>query len=122
PSTGALTYVNAGHNPPFVVHEGAVTRLVSTGKPIGILPDSPFRSGLLTLPRGATLFLYTDGLNEATNANDEELGNERLEALIVESSQESPRAMAARVLEQVTAFEAGAHANDDKTVVVVRRN
>jgi len=122
PSTGALTYVNAGHNPPFVVQDGTVTRLVSTGKPIGILPDSPFLSGSLTLALGATLFLYTDGLNEATNANDEELGNERLEQLIVSASHEPAHAMAARVLSEVTAFEGGTHANDDKTIVVVRRS
>jgi sigma-B regulation protein RsbU (phosphoserine phosphatase) len=121
PSTGALTYVNAGHNPPFVIGGGAVTRLESTGKPIGILPDCPYAAESIALAPGATLFLYTDGLNEAANPDDEELGNPRLEALIVAAAPHAPRAMASQILDAVTAFEAGAHANDDKTIVVVRR-
>ena len=121
PSTGELTYVNAGHNPPFIVTDGAVQRLDSTGKPIGILPDSRFTSESTTLARGATLFLYTDGLNEATNADDEELGNERLEELIVRAAGAPPRTMASQVLDAITTFEEGIHASDDKTVVVLRR-
>lgn len=122
PSTGALTYVNAGHNPPFIVHAGNVVRLESTGKPIGILPDSRFESASTTLAPGATLFLYTDGLNEATNASDEELGNARLEEVVVRAADAPARAMAAQVIDAVTTFEDGAHSNDDKTVVVVRRS
>jgi sigma-B regulation protein RsbU (phosphoserine phosphatase) len=121
PSTGELTYVNAGHNPPFIIDDGSVQRLESTGKPIGILPDSPFRSASTTLARGATLFLYTDGLNEAVNPEDEELGNERLQELIVGAAGAPAGLMAAQVLDAVTTFEAGTHASDDKTVVVVRR-
>jgi sigma-B regulation protein RsbU (phosphoserine phosphatase) len=121
PSTGALTYVNAGHNPPFIIDKGTVQRLDSTGKPIGILPDSPFACATATLAPGATLFLYTDGLNEATDPQDEELGNERLENLITRAADAPARIMASQVLDAVTTFEAGTHANDDKTVVVVRR-
>jgi sigma-B regulation protein RsbU (phosphoserine phosphatase) len=121
PSTGELRYVNAGHNPPMVVRGGEVQRLESTGRPIGILPDGAFEEATTTIERGTTLFLYTDGLNEAANGDDEELGNERLLALVRDSAALATNDMPARVLDAVTAFEAGAPPTDDKTIVVLRR-
>jgi sigma-B regulation protein RsbU (phosphoserine phosphatase) len=121
PSTGLLRYVNAGHNPPFVFAADEVTRLNSTGRPIGMFPEGRYETRTATLPPGATLVLYTDGLNEAENGKDEEFGNERLAELLREETQHDVPAMTARVLDAVTAFEGGAHSTDDKTIVVLRR-
>src|SRR5260370_29237 len=73
PAAGELRYVNAGHNPPMLVADGIVRRLDSTARPIGLLPENYASEATVTIAPGATLFLYTDGLNEATNADDEEL-------------------------------------------------
>ena len=73
------------------------------------------------LPPHSTLFLYTDGLNEANNLDEQEFGMDRLEKLIADSSREEIERMADAVLETVAAFENGAHASDDKTIVVLRR-
>lgn len=121
PSTGLLRYVNAGHNPPFVVDGDSVTRLESTGRPIGILPDSAFTDAEITLAPGATLILYTDGLNEAENNDGDEFGNDRLAALVSETAPLETTEIVARVIAKVTEFESGAHATDDKTIVVMRR-
>jgi sigma-B regulation protein RsbU (phosphoserine phosphatase) len=121
PLTGELRYVNAGHNPPLLIEDGIVTPIESTGRPIGILADASYEERTVTLARGATLFLYTDGLNEANNADEEEFGNERLRASAARASHASLHTIASSVLEDVRAFEAGTHANDDKTVVVMRR-
>lgn len=125
PATGLLRYVNAGHNPPMIVtadeDSPRLTHLASTGKPIGILPDSPFEEVTVKLARGSALFLYTDGLNEAENADEEQFGNERLRDLVQSLDRSSAAEMASGVLAAVTAFEAGAPATDDKTIVVVRR-
>ena len=121
PKSGELRYVNAGHNPPFVINGDLVTRLASTGKPIGLLPDIPFEERTVNIPPGASLVLYTDGLNEAANSAEEEFGNERLESLVLETSADVTEEMPRRILDAITAFEAGAHATDDKTIVVVRR-
>lgn len=121
PSTGVLRYVNAGHNPPFVCTADGVTQLDSTGRPIGILPDSLFEEAFVTIPRGATLFLYTDGLNEAADPEEDEFGMERLELLLREASAYAVSDIPSRVIDAITAFEAGAHATDDKTLVVLRR-
>jgi phosphoserine phosphatase RsbU/P len=121
PATGELRYVNAGHNPPMVVHGGGIEHLAATGRPIGILPDARYAEAATTIERGATLFLYTDGLNEAANGSDEEFGNHRLESLVREASAAPAREMPARVLDGVLAFEAGTPPCDDKTMVVLRR-
>ena len=115
PSTGLLRYVNAGHNPPFIAINGKLEELTSTGKPIGILPDSTYHELTVEIPEGATLFLYTDGLNEAADPDDQEFGYDRLRELFAQTDE--PK----RIVEAVTEFERGARATDDKTIVVLRR-
>jgi sigma-B regulation protein RsbU (phosphoserine phosphatase) len=115
PSTGLLRYVNAGHNPPFIAFNGTLEELTSTGKPIGILPDSMYHEQSAEIPPGATLFLYTDGLNEAADPEENEFGYERLRELF--SKTDDARA----IVDAVTQFERGARATDDKTIVVLRR-
>jgi len=121
PSSGELRYVNAGHNAPIVIEDGQTIPLHSTGRPIGLLPDSRYEWASITLPPGATLFLYTDGLNEAANLDDVEFGTPRLveafRAAAARATSEATRA----VIDEVTAYEQGAHATDDKTLVVLRR-
>lgn len=121
PSSGKLRYVNAGHNPPMVLSHGEIRKLAATGKPIGILPDSRYEEHVAQLPRGGTLFLYTDGLNEAANREDEEFGMQRLERVVFDAASAPVQELPARVLEAVTRFENGAHATDDKTIVALRR-
>jgi sigma-B regulation protein RsbU (phosphoserine phosphatase) len=122
PSTGALRYVNAGHNPAFVVGDAdPPVELWSTGKPIGIMPECTYEEGTVELPRGSTLFLYTDGLNEAENPDGQEFGMDRLRALVAAQRDAVAGEIPARVLAEVTAFERGTKATDDKTIVVVRR-
>ena len=122
PSTGDMRYVNAGHNPPFIVDGDTLTKLGSTGRPIGILPDASYEVASATLPPGSTLFLYTDGLNEANNPAEEEFGNDRLEELVMAASREFFERMPDVVLQAIAAFESGAHPSDDKTIVVLRRS
>src|SRR5262245_61382725 len=59
PSTGALRYVNAGHNPAFLVGDGDPIELSSTGRPIGIMPDGTYEEATVHMAKGSTLFLYT---------------------------------------------------------------
>ncbi|HEX7193019.1 MAG TPA: PP2C family protein-serine/threonine phosphatase, partial [Thermoanaerobaculia bacterium] len=121
PATGVLRYVNAGHNPPFVCSDGEIVHLQSTGRPIGILPESSYEEESITIDSGATLLLYTDGLNEAANAEDEEFGMERLTSLVREACTYAVSEVPRRILDSVTAFENGAPASDDKTLVIMRR-
>jgi phosphoserine phosphatase RsbU/P len=122
PSTGELRYVNAGHNPPFLCSPGGLQQLDSTGRPIGILPDSTFAEATVMIEPESTLFLYTDGLNEAGNPEEDEFGMDRLTALVRESCGYALSDVPSRILDAITAFENGAHATDDKTMVAMRRS
>lgn len=121
PSTGVLRYVNAGHNPPYIVMGSLLTEIGSTGRPIGLLPESFYTEGTIELPPGSTLFLYTDGLNEAADPDEVEFGNDNLRALFLSQGHVPLTEIPSRVLDAVTAFERGAKATDDKTIVVMRR-
>jgi phosphoserine phosphatase RsbU/P len=121
PSTGVLRYVNAGHNPPYIATAEGLTEIDSTGRPIGILPESSYTEGTIELPQGSTLFLYTDGLNEAADPDEVEFGNDQLRELFLAQRNEATNEIPSRVLDAVTTFERGAKATDDKTIVVMRR-
>jgi sigma-B regulation protein RsbU (phosphoserine phosphatase) len=121
PSTGLLRYVNAGHNPPYVVTADGLTEIGSTGRPIGLLPESSYIEETIELPPGSTLFLYTDGLNEAADPDETEFGNDRLRDLFLDQRDVPLTSIPSRVLDAVTSFERGAKPTDDKTIVVMRR-
>ncbi|MGF1662756.1 MAG: PP2C family protein-serine/threonine phosphatase [Kineosporiaceae bacterium] len=79
PETGALLYINGGHNPPLLrAPDGALTQLWPTGPAVGIIPTATYRIGQATVPPGGTLLMYTDGVTEARNEVGEFFGDSRL--------------------------------------------
>ncbi len=89
-TTGALTYVNAGHNPPFLLPaDGPTRRLAPSAMALGLVADTPFTTEATVLGRGDHLFLFTDGLTEAANPADQEFGDERLRTAL-ESRRHAP--------------------------------
>ena len=121
PATGHLRYVNAGHNPPLMVCDGQVTPLTGTGAPVGLLPNAAWREAEVVLAPGASIVFYTDGLTEAFAPDEEEFGNARLAALATSLAGRPAPEVIAGILAGVTAFEAGSHPADDKTIMVLRR-
>jgi sigma-B regulation protein RsbU (phosphoserine phosphatase) len=71
-------YVNAGHNPPLVLRrkgdEISVNRLEAGGMVIGLLPECSYEQGTFALEAGDLVVLFTDGISESMNGNDEEWG------------------------------------------------
>ena len=121
--TGGLSWVNAGHNAPFVVRaSGRIERLASGGPPLGVLAAPAYREERTSLARGDLLVVFTDGVTEAEDASEVEYGDERLGTLVREAAGqgEAPRDVCGRVLDAVEAFEAGAEQKDDITVVAAR--
>ncbi len=83
PDTATLIYVNAGHNPPFVLHGSGERTLLETGGPVvGALEGLQYEQGRLKLQPGDLLIAYTDGVTEAMNEHEVEFGEERLEELL----------------------------------------
>jgi serine phosphatase RsbU (regulator of sigma subunit) len=70
--SGALTFVNAGHNAPILCSSGITTLLGATGMPLGLFPDAHYETGEAFLDAGNTLLLFTDGLTDSISAGDPE--------------------------------------------------
>jgi len=122
PASGLFRYCNAGHNPGIVLRSGGdVELLESTGMPLGILPTAVYGAGDVTLEMGDTVVLYTDGLTEAENPDEEEYSEERLAELCAKHRAESLDALADVISEDQDEFVRGVPYVDDRTVVMVRR-
>ena len=119
-----LRYVNCGHNPAllFRAETGTVTRLNSSCAPIGISPENPCQLASADLTVGDVLVFYTDGVTEAENQSGEELGTERLSAIVQRGSSSSAEALMTAIFDNVASFCSGVGFNDDVTVLVVKCN
>lgn len=122
PRTGILQYINAGHNPPLVARlSGEVEQLQSGGFPLGILPTADFEVGELNLAAGESLVIYSDGVSEANNLQEEEFGMERLIQVVSRNLKSSAAGMRDKVESALSAFTKTAAPNDDITLVIVKR-
>ncbi|MCC7007786.1 MAG: PP2C family protein-serine/threonine phosphatase [Acidobacteria bacterium] len=116
---GTFRYLNAGHNPPFLVNGAAMHTLGPTGIVLGVMDDMPFEAVEVDVSAGARLLVYTDGLPEATNVAGEELGMERLAAIVAENVAGPPAAVVDATLARVVAFAGRAPQHDDMTIMLV---
>jgi serine phosphatase RsbU (regulator of sigma subunit) len=120
--TGAMEYVNAGHNPPLLMRvDGAVHRLHTRGVALGVIEDRSFSQGHAELRHGDRLLLYTDGISEATNANDDLFMEQRLEEHMGTTAGRSAEDFVRLLMDGVHAFAAGVEQSDDITMLYVRR-
>lgn len=118
---GALTYVNAGHLPPLVVGpDGVVVPLETGGTALGILEDASYRAQEVRLRPGDLLTLYTDGVVEATDAQDGFFGDDRLAALLAATRHLAPEEIVDRVRAEVEAFSGRETLSDDVTLLVIK--
>ena len=123
PKTGLVTYANAGHNPPLVVRAKGGFELLSGagGMILGILPMSKYEEATITLDRGDILVLFSDGVTEEVDPNDQQFGEERLANMVAELRDRPAAEIVQEVHRAVHAFTQGAPAADDITVVIARR-
>lgn len=121
PGTGALRYVNGGHNAPFVLRPSGVERLPATGMALGIVPDAAFEAREALLAPGERLFLFTDGVTEAFDPQEREYGEERLQAWLLAHPALPPPDLIEGVREDVLVFCGSARPRDDMTMMVLAR-
>jgi serine phosphatase RsbU (regulator of sigma subunit) len=123
PKQGSLEFLNAGHNPPLIVHAGGtMEQLASGGLPLGIMSDADFREGRTQLRPGDVLVIYSDGVSEAVNPNGEEFGPTRLYEVVARNLDASASGIRDRIESALTKFCQGTPAADDITLVIVKRN
>jgi phosphoserine phosphatase RsbU/P len=122
PDSGSLSFLNAGHNPPLIVHAaGTVEQLASGGLPLGIKPDAEYREGRTQLQLGDVLVVYSDGVTEAVSPSGEEFGPTRLYEVVSRNVEASAAGIRDRIESSLTKFSQGTSAADDITLVIVKR-
>ena len=123
PSTGAIRFVGAGHVDTLILRaNGETVTLGSTGTPLGLLPPLlPYGEVNLRLEPGDTLVLFSDGVTEAQNADEEEYGEARLVDCLRAVADQPAAVMIERLMASIDGFAGGAPQFDDITLLVARR-
>ncbi len=118
---GEVRFANAGHNPPLTLNSDGIRYLtLKPGFVVGPAEDMNYETERLTLQPGDTLFLYTDGVTEATNVADELYGEPRLLAALQCGPKEDVTALIHHVRAEVTRHADGAPQSDDVTMVALK--
>ncbi|UCC52358.1 MAG: serine/threonine-protein phosphatase, partial [Anaerolineaceae bacterium] len=131
PNSGRLTYANAGHNPPFLFKAQSLDKttesikpqgLRNTGMPLGILEEATWEAKSVDLDHGDTLIMYTDGVTEAQNLQNDFFGDHRLLAATQDNLSAPVLAIQDAVLAAVDRFSDAGAPCDDQTLVIVKRH
>jgi serine phosphatase RsbU (regulator of sigma subunit) len=121
-TTGEMTYVNAGHNPPMLLRsDGQVDRLQPTAMALGVMADTVVESRQVEIKPADRLLLFTDGFSEAFNKRDEEYGEDRLRESFVRVSKLPPSIAVERLISDVLSYCGSVQPRDDMTLMLVER-
>lgn len=120
--TGELSYANAGHNPPYIIHpDGNIQLVPSTGDTIlGVFEGQTYGTRKIQLQPNDSILLFTDGVTEAFNPQAEAYGEARLENLIKQHSAAGTQALVQAVISDVKDFAASAPQSDDITLLCLK--
>ena len=119
--TGKFTYVNAGHNPPFIKkgNGGFEQMKLKPGFVLGVFDAFAYEQEETVLNGGDTVFLYTDGVTEAQNSRQQLFGSGRLSAVLNENADKTPKELLLAVSGSVSAYVDGAEQSDDLTMLAL---
>lgn len=123
-TTGRLDFCNAGHNPPVIGDDadGGHFIDIKSNAPIGLWHGLEYEGEMIENIKGKPLFIYTDGLNEAENREQEQLGDDRLLAILRNTNFENARQVIETLTAAVEQHRNGAEPNDDLTMMCIRVN
>jgi len=117
-----VTYCNAGHDSPiYIASEAEVKNLPADGLPLGILSDYEYLQGDMQFESGATLVLYSDGITEAMNQDEEEFGPDRLTETLKRYRSERAEDLIEKVLSEIREFTGDTPQMDDMTLMIIKR-
>jgi serine phosphatase RsbU (regulator of sigma subunit) len=120
PETGLLRYINAGHLPPLLVRAHKTERLEGGGPVLGLLPSAQYRCGEVRVEAGDLLIVFSDGIAEAMNAEEEEFGEERIIQIARAHMEQHPRMICDAVVGGIAKFLGPMKPHDDQTLLIVR--
>jgi serine phosphatase RsbU (regulator of sigma subunit) len=123
PGTGALTYVNAGQNPPLLRRRdgSSIERLASTGIALGMFERSTYEAVQTSVEPGDLLVLYSDGITEAENPGGQPFEESGLERFLAAHAHEAPAQLAPGILRAVEGHARDSRFTDDLTVLILKR-
>lgn len=123
PSSGDLTYVNAGHNPPLLYTAGSnqLRQLRRTGMALGVEMETSFEQQTLRLHPGDFILLYTDGVTEAIDENEQEFGMERLQSVLLENRSATTGRILELLEQSLIRFTGPTLPFDDVTLLIAKR-
>ena len=120
-SDNSFTYINAGHNPPIMIHNDKIYRLEKGGLILGVLEDGiKYESENLTLSKNDIIVFFTDGVTEALDSNGKEFGEERLINLIQTQRNLPAKEILKNITKAVKDFSGDFQA-DDITLIVLKK-
>ena len=121
--TGLLTYCNAGHDAPLLVGRDVGELPCEPNLPIGVIADFQFKNQEIRLDPGTTIFLFTDGLNEAENAEHAQFGDMRIwktaQKMLAEQRHQ-PKELIGEMTDKVHQFVGDAEQSDDLTMLAIQ--
>lgn len=118
---GCIKYVNAGHNPPFIVSRDRSVKMLSEGGLLmGVKADSNYEEGEESFNPGDILFMYTDGVCEAMNCSDEEFGEKRLAKIVAANGRLPLTDLVHLIDKEVEVHHGSSDYNDDFTMLAAR--
>ena len=121
-NTGEFAYVNMGHNPPLIIRKSGIRKLTTGGMILGVMKTIiPYKSEIINLEKDDFLILFTDGVTEAMNIENEEYTDNKLESIVLKNSEtDNSGDMLELILHDVSNFTQGAVQSDDLTIMVVK--
>jgi phosphoserine phosphatase RsbU/P len=116
-----FTYINAGHNYPYLFHaDGTFRTLEKGGILLGMMPHVKYETESVQLMPGDLILMYTDGVTEAKNPSDQEFEEWRLEKILASSLSLSVQDLLLKIGDEIKKFAAGANQADDITMLALR--
>jgi len=117
-----LTYVSAGHNPPFMLRKGGndIIMLKARGVALGVVPDIGLEEKEIKLDTGDIVVLYTDGVTEAINGREEQFGQDRVITITEKSRNWTAAEIIQQIKDRVLEFSQGQPQFDDITLMVLK--
>lgn len=120
--SGLLTYVNAGHNAPYLMRQGTISaRLNATSLVLGIDVNARYETRGINIQSGDRLLLFTDGITEAFNEREEEYGEDRLANFLQKHANAEPRDLLQSLVNDVLKFCSSAKPSDDMTMMIITK-
>jgi sigma-B regulation protein RsbU (phosphoserine phosphatase) len=119
-----FTYVNSGHNPPFLFRKNGndIDELMASGLPLGMVEEQQFETHQIDLQHGDTLVLYTDGVTEAANKKLQQYGEKKLRECVLRNFETTADTIKGCIVRDLRGFIGNYPMSDDFTLMVLKRD